>query len=207
MKLLSKPYVFILLIILGVTSCSSVPGRKETRTLDRRNKVSVYQEDGITQFNSGRFSQALDYFELAYELNASIDYEESAFLAHTMSLILRKRSQYGKALNYLSSSLSYNQKNNAYRALAEDYYIMSSINSFQEKYTEAFGYAEKALDCDKMIEYSPGIAADLEALSLIAKKMGKEDDSEMYLERSNAVLEAIGNINKIKTELDENQDL
>ncbi len=290
MKLLFKPYILFVLIFLSITSCSSLPGRKETRTLDRRNKAAGYQQDGITQFNSGRFAQALDLFELAYELNASIDYEEgivltlnsmgktklseskneeafnlfskalliverlnnelllmrtkgniadfyiknaeidkayeilqvmlvnidgikneeSAYLAHTMSLVLRKKGQYDEALSYLSSSLSYNQKNNAYRALAEDYYMMSSINSLQKKYPEAFEYAQKALEYDKMIEYSPGIAADLEALSLIAKKMGKKDESELYLKRSLAVLDAIANINKIEnelTELDENQDL
>lgn len=287
MKSLLKTFIVILLFNLSFTACSSLPGTKETRTLNTRNKAAGYQQDGILQFNSGRFAQALDLFDLAYQLNTSIDYEEgivltlnsigktklaetklteafetfskalliavsldnellilrtkgnmadyyiksddiekafdilidalenidgikneeSAYLTHTMSLVLRKMSQFEEALNYLDPSLTYNQKNNAYRALAEDYYMMSSIYSLQKKYKEALAYALKALEYDKMIEYSPGIAADLEALSLISAKMGNDVESSLLMKRSNAVLDAISNINKIEnelTELDEN---
>ena len=207
-----KKYRYLILIsILTLinSSCSSLPGKTDTRSLDIRNRAAGYQKDGIGQFNSGRYSQALDLFTLAYQLNASIDYEEgiiitlnsigktklaesendealesftkalkiserlenqqlimstignlgdyyikiqeldqaynllseklgqidkidseaSAYLAHSLSLVLRKMKKYDEAITFLDQSLSYNLKNKAYRALASDYYMLSSINS------------------------------------------------------------------------------
>jgi tetratricopeptide (TPR) repeat protein len=286
----TKSFLFLLiaLILLG-NSCSSLPGKKETRSLDVKNKAAGYQKDGITQFNAGRYEQALDLFDLAYQLNASVDNEEglvltlnsigktkladtnkeeafesfsialaiaerlkdellimltkgniadyyikedetdsaysllteelnkiegikseeSAYLAHNLSLVLRKQKKYDEALVYLNRSLEYNFKNDAFRALAGDFYMKASIYSLQANYAEALLFALEALQYDKMIEYPQGIAADLDALSIISLKMGNESESEIYRKRSAVVLEAIGNINNIeseKIELDDNQD-
>lgn len=278
----------LILTMLVVSSCSSLPGRADTRTLVIKNKAAGYQDDGIRQYNSGRYNQALDLFELAYQLNASIDNgegmvltlnsigktkmselkyvealeffekaiimserindrllilrsrgnlgdyyskigeldtayellfremenqksinsEESAYIAHSLSLILRKKGNYDEALVYLEQSLNFNKKEKAYRALAADYYMLASINSLQKKYPDAFFYAKEALHFDKMIEYSQGIASDLDALSIISDKMGNLIEAENYKKRSEAVLNAISNINEIEieeTELDNNQ--
>jgi len=287
----TKYFLYLLIVLFFLaSSCSSLPGKEETGTLEVKNKAAGYQKDGISQFNSGRYEQALDMFKLAYQLNASIDNEEgmvltlnslgktklaeleedesfeyftraliiaerlndefllmqtkgniadfyikldkidkaysllneeynkiksvnneeSAYIAHNLSLVLRKQKKYDEALLYLNQSLTYNLKNNALMALAGDYYMKASIHSLQKKYTEAFEYAKKALYYDKMIEYSRGIAADLDALSIISFKMGNKEDAESYKTRSTAVLEAIANINSIEVEnieLDANQDL
>lgn len=283
MKRLISTFTLIIITILTLSSCSSLPGKKEIRTLDVRNKAAVYLKEGIFQFNAGRYAQALDLFDLALQLNRSLDNEqgivltlnsigktmlalnrneeaieiytkaldiakrlndellimrtkgniaayyikgneiekayeileaelnkidsvkneESAFLAHTMSLVLRKKNEYESALTYLNRSLAYNIKNDAFKALASDYYMMASIHSLQKRYEEAFAFALDALNYDKMIEYSRGIADDLEALSLISGKLGNESDSDMYRQRSAAVLEAIANINKIENEITE----
>jgi len=87
--------------------------------------------------------------------------------------------------------------------------MMASIHSLQKKYTDAMVYALEALKYDKMIEYSQGIAADLEALSLISEKINHSEEAEIYKKRSVAVLEAIGIINEIENEqieLDNNPD-
>lgn len=270
--------VYVLLIVLWVcSSCSSLPGKKEIRTVDIRNKAAEYHKDGINQFNSGRYAQALDLFDLAYKLNASIDYEEglaitlnsigrtklatgeksvsleaftkalsvserlnnialiqtsknnlaeyylneedlinaydilseeladsdvskskeNAKLAHTLSLVLRKQGKYDEALIYLNRSLKYNMKNDMYRGLAADYYMLASIYSLRSKYDEALNYALEALKNDKIIEFSHGIAADLEALSIISSKMGSKEDAEIYKMRAQTVLDAISTLNKI----------
>ena len=273
----------VFFIILIISSCSTLPGKVDTRTLEIKNKAAEYQKDGITQYNAGRYSQALDLFDLAYNLNASVDNEkgivitlnsigktklaeseydnalnlfhsalliaerleddllilrtignlgdyyikigevdsayelliskfgtidsikneESAYLAHSLSLIFRKKGQYDEALIYLNQSLKYNLKEDAYRALAADYYMLASINSLQSNYLEARTYAEEALKYDKMIEYPQGIAADLLALSIISEKMGNHEDSEVFKKRADTVLNAIGSINKIENEQSE----
>jgi len=285
----NKLLLALSLLAVIFSSCSSLPGRTEIRSLEIKNRAAGYHDNGISQYNSGRYSQALDLFDLAYQLNTSVDYEEgiiltlnsigktklaeskyeeayeafakalviaerinnrslvlntkgnlgdyysksgeletaynllheeliseksvkseeSAYLAHSISLILRKQGKYDEALAYVNQSLTYNRKNRTYRALAADYYMMASIHSLQKKYTDAMVYALEALKYDKMIEYSQGIAADLEALSLISEKINHSEEAEIYKKRSVAVLEAIGIINEIENEqieLDNNPD-
>ncbi|MBI9098966.1 MAG: tetratricopeptide repeat protein [Spirochaetaceae bacterium] len=282
--------ILILFLILSFisNSCSSLPGKKDLRSLEIKNKAVKFQKDGISQFNAGRYKQALDFFNIAFLLSASIDNEEglvltlnsigrtklaeseneeayesfskaliiaerlgdsllimktignladyyimtgdldrafslltdsleeadgiksteSAYLAHTLSLVFRKRGEYDESLEYLNKSLTYNLKNNAFRALASDYYMMASIYSLQLNYNEALHFAQEALKYDKMIEYSQGIAADLEALAIISGKMGNTEISEIYLNRSIAVLNAINNVNELEVQkLDPNNDL
>lgn len=289
MKNTIKLLLLLIAFVWAVCSCSSLPGKKETRTLVIKNKAADYHKSGISQFNAGRYTQALDLFELAHQLNASVDNEqgmvltfnsigktrlaqlerdqafecfsralviaeslnddllimqtkgnmadfyikqnqidkaysllieefnkiksvkneESAYIAYNLSLVLRKQKKYDEALIHLNKSLVYNQKNDAFRALAGDFYMKSSISSLQFKYAEALDFAHKALFYDKMIEYSSGIVADLDALSIISLKMGNKEDSEHYKTRSEAVLEAINKINKIEIEnieLDANLD-
>jgi tetratricopeptide (TPR) repeat protein len=274
------PIGYLLLLFSVLSSCSSLPGQSEVRNLEKKNKAAGYLENGIRQYNSGRYTQAVDLFQLAYQLNASVDYEEgiilalnsigktklaelkhdeafdyfqkalavseridnrdlilqtkgnlgdyyaktgdlekaynlifeeikreksittveSAYLAHSLSLILRKQGKYEDALDFLNESLAYNQKHKAYRAMAADYYMMSSLYSLQKNYQEAMDLALQALEYDKMIEYSQGIAADLEALSRISGKMGNKEESEMYKVRSGIVLKAIGIVNEIENE-------
>lgn len=279
-----KKFVFsisaIFLTVFLAASCSSLPGKKETRVLDIKNKAAGYLQDGNSQFNAGRYSRALELFNLAYQLNASVDNQEglvaslnsigrinlfqgkeeqafnffqqaltiserlqniplimktkgnladyyvkteeldkaesllkeqlkeygpvdspeSALLAHNLSLVLRKKKNYSDARLWLDKSLNYNLKNKQYRETAADYYLFASISSLEKDYENAFLYAGKALDFDKMIEYSQGIAADLEALSIISEKMGNSSDAQMYSRRGKAVLDAINAINKIEEE-------
>lgn len=283
----NKLLIITALSICFFSSCSSLPGNKDPRSIEIKNKAAAYHDDGISLYNRGKYQQALDLFHLAYQMNASVDYEvgivltlnsigktrlatleyaealnsfeqaliiaerinnrslvlrtkgnlgdyysktndletayrllydefrleksvkseESAHIAHSLSLILRKELKYEEALEYLRQSLSYNKKNKAYRALAADYYMMASIHSLQKKYSEALVYALSALNYDKMIEYSQGIASDLEALSLISDKMGNNSDADYYKRRSLAVLNAMGIVNeieKVQIELDNN---
>ncbi len=284
-----KIIVLIIIPIISVFfSCSSLPGKVDPRSLAVKNKAASYLKDGITQYNSGRYTQAIDLFQLAYQLNASVDNEvgivvalnsigktklaqgktdeaftlfnqalttserledeqlllrtkgnlgdyytktgeldnaisvlkseldkiekieneESAYIAHSYSLILRKKGEYDKALTNLNRSLDYNLKEDAFRPLASDYYMMASILSLKGNYSEALLYALNALKYDKMIEYPQGIAEDLDALSIISGKLDNIIDSDIYKKRAIAVREAIGNTverEKLESELENNQ--
>lgn len=91
-------------LILSMFSCSSLPGKKDPRTLETRNKAAGYLKDGVTQFNGGRYSRALELFELAYQLNASVDNEAG---------IVQSLNSMGKTFLYqgdLPSAIGFFQK-------------------------------------------------------------------------------------------------
>lgn len=285
MKSFNYRFMLTALLLITVASCSSLPGKKDVRTVETKNKAAEFLKDGIGQFNAGRYSRALELFELAFQLNASVDHEEgivasmnsigrtyliegntekafeifdqaltiavrlndralimatkanlsdyyvkeeilkeadtllreeldtygkidspeSALLAHNLSLVLRKEKKYDEALIWLNQSMAYNLKNDFFRALAADYYMLASIYSLMEQYNPAYQNALLALEYDKMIEYPQGIASDLEALSIISGKMGDEENERIYAERNKAVLDALRTINRIKNEQPESE--
>jgi len=275
-KIIYTFFVLIMTLFL-FAGCSSLPGKKEFRALDTRNKAAEYLKNGTVQFNNGRYDRALELFQVSYRLNASIDHEEgivavsnsigktyilekrfneakslldkamkialrlnnraliqasagnladyflktdkleeaegllrenlsspdsvntdeSALLSHKLALLLRKRGEFDEALLFLQSSLKYNEKNSLYKALASDYYLMASIHSLMKDYEQAEFFGKEALRYDKMIEFSQGIASDLDALSTIMQRAGKEEEASVYAERYERAMSAISALNKI----------
>ncbi|MBN2656640.1 MAG: tetratricopeptide repeat protein [Spirochaetales bacterium] len=261
-----------------MSGCSTLPGKKETKNVEIRNKAAEYLKNGNAQFNMGRYGRALELFEMAEQLNASLDYEEglvavynsigqtllmagrfddaldilnsamaisvrldinllimktsgnladyyikvgnlaeaerilrdvlpspqsvdsaeSALAAHKFSLLMRKQGNLNEALTYLESSIKYNEKNKLYKALGTDYYLMASIYSLKKEYDQAVFFGEEALRYDKMVEFAQGIAADLEALSIIYKKAGREPEAEIFARRYEKAKTAIIILNKIE---------
>ncbi len=67
---------------------------------------------------------------------------------------------------------------------AQACYKLASIFSLSADYKEALMWALRALEADKRAEYSPGIAADLQALALISRKSGENAAAQDYYLRS-----------------------
>ncbi|MBB6478625.1 tetratricopeptide repeat protein [Spirochaeta isovalerica] len=276
----SGKLTFVLFVLILLAGCSSLPGKKETKNVELKNKAADYLKNGTSQYNAGRYSRALDFFEKAEQLNASLDYEEGlvavynsigqtkmmeglfeeaidylndaleialrlenealilsttgnladyymkvedldeaerilrdslpspddadsdekAMLAQKFSLLLRKKGLYNESLAFLESSVSYHEKNKQYKALASDYYMMASVYSLKREYDRAVFFGEEALRYDKLVEFSQGIAADLQALSIILEKAGREAESRIYAQRYEKARKAINAINNTEDE-------
>lgn len=67
---------------------------------------------------------------------------------------------------------------------AQACYKLASIFSLSADYNEALMWALRALEADKRAEYSPGIAADLQALAVISRKSGESVAAQDYYLRS-----------------------
>lgn len=133
-----------------------------------------------------------------------IDTDEEALLGQKYSLLLRKRKQYDRSLIYLQSTLNYHMEKDSFKELASDYYMMASIHSLKKEYEQAISFGKKALQYDKMIEYPQGIAADLDALSIIFEKAGQSEQAVIYTQRYKSVIDAINAINQIEDERNTN---
>ena len=77
-------------------------------------------------------------------------------------------------------------------AAAQAYYKLASLSSLGARFDEAENWAVKALEADKSLEYTPGIAADLRALAIISAKAGKTEAAEDYYRRSWLSWRALG---------------
>jgi tetratricopeptide (TPR) repeat protein len=68
---------------------------------------------------------------------------------------------------------------------------MASIYSKREQYAQALEYALQALQTDKSVENSLGIAQDLLALGIISSKLARDTEAFDYLERSYGIYSAL----------------
>ena len=75
---------------------------------------------------------------------------------------------------------------------AADYYMLASVYSKQGDYASARKNLLVALDLDKKIENSLGIAKDLSALGIVARKSGDAEAAFSYLQRAYLVYTTVG---------------
>ncbi|HVO38015.1 MAG TPA: tetratricopeptide repeat protein [Spirochaetia bacterium] len=118
--------------------------------------------------------------------------EQRGVLYHDLGVAYKAAGDYSKALESLNRSLQLNLAARLSWQAAADYYMIASVHSKQEDYPAAARNAQAALDLDKKIENSPGIAQDLRALGLIARKRGDGSVAYDYFQRSYLVFSALG---------------
>jgi tetratricopeptide (TPR) repeat protein len=118
--------------------------------------------------------------------------EQRGVLYHDIGVAYKAGGEYAKALEALNRSLQLNLGAKLSWQAAADYYMIASVYSKQEDYPAAARNAQAALDLDKKIENSPGIAQDLRALGLIARKRGDGATAYDYFQRSYLVFSTLG---------------
>ena len=120
---------------------------------------------------------------------------ESADLAiyyHTLAVAEQKQDKVDEAVAHLELALAVNRKIKSPRETASNLIVLASIHTAQGDYQRARAEAAEALELDKQVEYSLGIAQDLTALGLIAQRMASHEESFRYFERAYGVYEALG---------------
>jgi len=98
------------------------------------------------------------------------------------------------ALQFFNRAITINIKKKLFKEIASNYYMISSVYSEKGKYEIALDYINKALEMDKYVENSLGIAKDYRAMGIISKKIGKESDAYTYFKNSLFIYRSIKTI-------------
>jgi tetratricopeptide (TPR) repeat protein len=101
-----------------------------------------------------------------------------------MGVVLRNQGDFAAAVTQAQKAADMNRKAKRFEELAANYYLLASIYFRQDKLAEAQANAETALEYDKKMENSLGIAQDLLALGAIAEKAGKTAEAHDIYKRS-----------------------
>ncbi|HET6449808.1 MAG TPA: tetratricopeptide repeat protein [Spirochaetia bacterium] len=117
---------------------------------------------------------------------------QNAQLYHDLGTAEKGLGNSAPALEDFNRSLKINLGAKYYAEAAADYYMISSVYSRDGRYDEALTYASQALQYDKRVESSPGIAKDLYALGLISGKKGDTAAAYDWLQRSYNVFVTLG---------------
>ena len=135
--------------------------------------------------------------------------EQTGVLNHNIGAAYKASGDLARALEALNRSLRIDLDNKLIYEAAADYYMIASVYSKMEDFPAAVRNAQAALDLDKKIENSPGIAQDLHALGLIARKRGDAASAYDYFQRSYLVFSTLGmksETKKLLSELAETAD-
>ena len=151
---------------------------------DSEQQMQAYINLGEVEMRDGDADAALAALERAQEIvNANEDLA-NAILLHNLGTLYARRDQFDRARQYLEDARAMNAEAGNWRELASNHYMLASIASRQEDYETARTHAEQALTFDKKAEYSPGIAADLQALGRISEHLQADEDAYQYYLRS-----------------------
>jgi tetratricopeptide (TPR) repeat protein len=141
----------------------------------------------------GEPQKALDLFTEALGMPAAARTKaQTALLYHDIGTAQKDLGQAETALGWYGKALEINLAEKLGDQAAADYYMVASVYSKKGDYDLAAKNAQMALEADKKIENSPGIAQDLYALGLISNRRRDTAAAYDYFQRSYLVFTALG---------------
>ncbi|MDR1179679.1 MAG: tetratricopeptide repeat protein [Spirochaetales bacterium] len=166
--------------------------------LQSANNIGEFE---LRRGNSGR---ALTIYREALEDERVSDsmLVELAILYHNMGAFLRDTGEYEEALGCVRKAADMNRAEKRFTELAANYYLFSSIYFRQNLLDQARENAFAALDYDRRMENSLGIAQDLLALGSIAQKAGDTGEAHNSYKRAFLAYRANGYVRGMRTSLE-----
>ena len=164
-----------------------------------KEKSFVYNGLGESFLLNGEYEKAEKNFNDALKFN--IGDEEKALIDTNIGRIYFNNKEYGKALDHFSHSLSiYEKLYSEYKlSSAKNYsfilYFVARSNHRSNKHDIALQYIKKALEIDKLIENSSGIADDYFIMARIYEK-SDIDNSIKYYSKAKAIYRLIDDLNQ-----------
>jgi tetratricopeptide (TPR) repeat protein len=159
---------------------------------------------GEFELRRGGSGMALEIYRktLEDERVSNSDSVELAVLYHNMGAFLRDTGEFSEALGSVRKAADMNRSEKRFTELAANYYLLSSIYFRQDLLEEARENALAALDYDKRMENSLGIAQDLLALGSIARKAGNTAEAHDNYKRSFFAYRSSGYVRGMRNSLE-----
>jgi tetratricopeptide (TPR) repeat protein len=151
---------------------------------DPEQEMQGYINKGEIALRGGDEDGALAEFERAQEIVDTNEEIANAVLLHNLGTLYARRADFATASRYLEEARRINDEEANWKELASNHFMMASIASRQGNHEEALTHASTALEFDKRAEYSPGIAADLEALGQISEALDDDEGAYQYYLRA-----------------------
>lgn len=143
---------------------------------------------------NGQSEEALEMFVKAIDRLDGIEFDKKdkesnqkdhrPILYHNTGQAYKQQGDLDNALSFLQKALTLNLEDENYKNMADNYYALASVHSKKGMYPQAEEFALLALENDKIIENSVGIAKDLLALGFINEKADNPADALVYYKKS-----------------------
>jgi tetratricopeptide (TPR) repeat protein len=146
---------------------------------------------------SGRASAQSVLDEVTREaVNIKTDNLHIAFSWQVRALALKENKSYREAENAVKRSLDIHTKENSLENVSYDWYLMGSIRSLSGNTQGALQALESAIQYDRRIENSFGLAASWRAMGDVYTKAGNMEQAAWAYTRAKAIYVALGRENE-----------
>jgi tetratricopeptide (TPR) repeat protein len=117
----------------------------------------------------------------------------AAFASIIIGLAERELGHYAAAEAAVKRSLDIHEKDRYFDLAAYDWFLIASCRSLSGDYNGALKALESAMDYDRRIENSWGLASDWRAFGDVYKKMGNREAARAAYTRAAEIFRALGN--------------
>ena len=116
---------------------------------------------------------------------------EAAVLLHNIGAVYKAIGELDTSLEHFDMARAINFRLGEHAELAANYYMIASVHSKMGRYEEAMRQAQLALEADKLVENSMGIAQDFLAMALISERSDDQLQAHDYFQRSLRVYQSL----------------
>jgi tetratricopeptide (TPR) repeat protein len=167
-------------------SLAAAPGKESLFFATSDSLGQLYLEKGNPRKAISQLEEARSITE------GKLTAEQGAILNHDLGTAYKNTGDLDRAKELFEKSLAVNLAGNLVEEAASDHYMIASVHSKQGDYAAADASLQLALQMDKKIENSLGIAKDLNALGLVAAKRMDDKAALDYFKRAYLVYASLG---------------
>jgi tetratricopeptide (TPR) repeat protein len=158
---------------------------------------SIYVERGkllsATDVDLSAVAQAVRD-KVSGDMSAINDRYYTAFAWTIIGLAENKLKNYKEAETAVLRALEIHEKDLYFELAAYDWFMIASFRSRARDYSGALKALEKAIDFDRRVENSWGLASDWQAVGDVHGKAGNAEESSAAYARAAEIFNAIGNL-------------
>jgi len=152
----------------------------------------TYNNYGELIYAAGDYSGSQVWFERGLaEVEDDVNRKAYAILLHNRGTVRFKLGEYEKAKEDISKALKINKDLGYFYEIASNHYMLAVLSIKEQMLDEAYRNASIALDYDREMENSTGIAHDLFLLGRLEIMRGNREKGISYLERSYRIFESL----------------
>ncbi len=170
-------FMLISIVVMALASCSSAPVKSDS-VITRKNRAADFASFGNNYFIQGQYSQALVFFNLAFDENTAADFEPGiARTGNSIGKVYLLTGDFDKAEKHLKDAYNLSKKLGDKELITISAINLADLNLSKNSPEESDKYLAEALSS---IEAESALSAEVYHAMAVTER--KKDNPELALQ-------------------------